>query len=91
MKREPRNKLALNLVKEFSDLCYRYLRVRPVNDVKGYMLALNALNHLSVEDLITLFDEWFSSGLPNEELVHITRALSHNQINSFKIRHTHGE
>lgn len=82
----PRNKQALVVMDIFSDLCFEYTRVRPVKDTKGYMLSLNALQHLTPSQIIDLFEEWFASGLPNEELIQITRALSHNQINSFKAR-----
>lgn len=85
-KSPPRNKLATALVHEFANMAKKEIGTYPVLNVKSYNIALFALKHLEPDNIRLLYKDWFSSGKPDEELVHITRALSGNNINNFKIQ-----
>jgi hypothetical protein len=86
-KREPKNKLALALQHHFIEQAYRSCGTRPILDIKGYKMVLYSMNTggLSKEQVLDLFDWWFSLGRPDNESIQITRALSANNINSYKI------
>jgi hypothetical protein len=85
---DPLNKVALGIRSKFSELCEKSIGIKPVEDVKGYQIILFALKKggMTKEMIYDLFDEWFGLGKPNEEVIQITRALSGNQINSYKVR-----
>jgi hypothetical protein len=57
----------------------------PIKDSKGYFVVIDALKYLTKKQIIDLFKDWFGSGRSDNEIVSITRALSHNNINKFKI------
>ena len=84
-KKEPKNKLALEIQKLFILMAKKTTGVAPIKDTKGYFVIINALKYLTRKQVIDLFRDWFGSGRPDNELVSITRALSHNNINKFKI------
>lgn len=84
-KKEPKNKLALEIQKLFILMAKKTTGVAPIKDAKGYFVVLNALKYLTRKQVIDLFKYWFGSGRPDNELISITRALSHNNINKFKI------
>lgn len=89
-KAEGKNKIALRVQRKFVELCQKKVGVSPIMDIKGYKIALFALNTggLTEEKIYDLFDEWFGNGKPDEEICQITRALSTNQINGYKARNS---
>jgi hypothetical protein len=87
-KRAPKNVIAKDLQRRFIALCEKNLGVKPAETFVGYIRVLDALgkHELSTDKISDLFDEWFTMNKPDEELIQITRALSDNQINSYKVR-----
>jgi hypothetical protein len=88
VKRQPKNQQAKELQRKFIELCKKNLGIKPAETFVGYIRVLDAIkkHELSPEKILDLFDEWFTMNKPDEELIHITRALSDNQINSYKVR-----
>lgn len=86
--REGKNKIAIRIQQKFIALCKKETGIAPVQDIKGYKIVLYAMSTggLSEPQIYDLFDEWFSLGKPDDEMVQITRALSGNQINGYKAR-----
>jgi hypothetical protein len=84
-KKEPKNKLAMTILDLFILMANKETGIKPIKDKKGYFIILDALKYLDKKQIIKLFDDWFGSGRPNNELISITRALSHNNINKFKL------
>lgn len=85
--RAPRNRVATALCHEFADMCKQELGSKPVQDVKAYKAALYGLKHLEEKQIRELFKDWFSSGRPDVDLPHITKALSGHNITNFKLEH----
>lgn len=88
VKAEGKNKTALSLQHQFADLAYKNCGSRPILDMKGYKMVLYALNTggLEKEKILDLFDWWFGLGKPDEEAIQITRALSTNSLNTYKVQ-----
>jgi phage replication O-like protein O len=86
-KKESKSKLALQLVELFGEYAYKHTGKRPIKDARAYLMVLNGLKHLSKESVMDLYKDWFSKGLPTEEAILITRALSNNSINKFIATH----
>lgn len=86
-RREQKNKIALRIQQKFMDVAQLETGTRPVKNVAGYFLILNAMNkgNLSEQQIYQLFNDWFASGRPDEELVQITRCLSDIQVNAWKV------
>lgn len=85
-KGEGRNKVALRVRRWFGGQCFDRFGTKPMEDVKGYMMIVRALKELTQFQLHDLLEEWLDSDKLDEELMQITRALSSNQINIFKVR-----
>ena len=85
---DPMNKVALRIRSKFSELCEKSIGIKPVEDQKSYQIILFALKKggMTEEIIYDLFEEWFGLGKPDEDVIQITRALSGNQINSYKVR-----
>lgn len=85
---EGRNKVATRIQTKFVEMAYKELEVRPMVNIVGYKMVNRAMTtgKLNEEQIYDLFEEWFGSGRPEEELLNINRALSDNQINGYKIR-----
>ena len=83
-----RNKVALKLQLKFIEMCGKQVGIKPVQDFKGYRMVLYALNTggLTEAQILDLFDEWFGLGKSDEDTIQLTRALSTNQINNYKVR-----
>jgi len=81
----PQNKVALNLWHIWSDMCHDFLGTRPVQAKGNYFIILNALKHLTEEQIVDLFENWFKGPEDTVNKIQITRALSGNQINKFKV------
>jgi len=83
-----KNKIALRLIHEFGELCQKNCDTKPISGMKEYKMVLYALNTggLCHSQLTDLFDWWFSLGRPDEEAIQITRALSANNINIYKVQ-----
>lgn len=84
-KHEPKNKVALQLIKVFGLMAKDQLGVTPIKDSKGYFITLDAMKYLKAKQIVELFKVWFSAGYKEDETMQITRALSHRNINKFKI------
>jgi hypothetical protein len=84
-KKQPKNKLALEIQRLFILMAKKTTGVMPIKDSKGYFVVIDALKYLTKKQIIDLFKDWFGSGRSDNEIVSITRALSHNNINKFKI------
>jgi hypothetical protein len=86
IEKKPKDKTAVRIQFKFRELCKKNLNQEPALTVKDYKIAQFALKHLTEDKIYDLFDEWFGLGKPDEELIQMTRALSGNQINSYKVR-----
>lgn len=88
VKKEPKNKIVQRIQYQFVDLCRKKIGIAPIADTKGYYAVLYAMNtgKLDEKRILDLFDEWFGLGKPDQETIQITRALSANQINNYKVR-----
>lgn len=75
---------------EFADQCDGYLNTRPTKDRKSLIQIRRALctHDLSEDDIYDLFDDWFrDEKKTDEQLIHITYALSNDYIDEFKARY----
>jgi len=84
--KKPKDKTVVRIQFKFRDLCKKNLNQEPALTIKDYKIAQFALKHLTEEKIYDLFDEWFGLGKPDEETIQMTRALSGNQINGYKVR-----
>jgi hypothetical protein len=87
-----KNKIALRLQHRFSDMCFKQVGTRPMMTGVGYKMILYAMNtgKLTEAQVEDLFEEWFSLGHSDEDSIQITRAVSPNQINNYKVRNNIG-
>lgn len=85
---EGKNKIAMRIQGLFIEMCVKQVGIRPIRDVVGYKMVLYAMNTggLTEKQIIDLFEEWFSLGKSDEDSIQITRAISTNQINNYKVR-----
>lgn len=81
-----KNKVAFSLIEIFTGMCEEKIKVKPVQDKKSYFIVLNALKHLSPEEIVELWEQWFKSGKEKADLISITASLSTNSINRFKTK-----
>lgn len=79
--------LAIKIQREFIRQAEKDLGTRPAYTERGYYLILEAINKHGLDEhqIRELLDDWFSLGKPDTELIHITRALSNNRINTWKV------
>ena len=84
--KKPKDKTAMRIQFKFKELCKKNLNQEPAMGIKDYKIAQFALKHLTEDNIYDLFDEWFGLGKPDIEAIQMTRALSGNQINSYKVR-----
>lgn len=84
----PKNTNLMTIAKKFSDMCRKQIAIVPITDGKALKAVSFALNTAKLNEklILDLFDEWFTLGLPDEETVSISRALSARQIERYKIR-----
>lgn len=77
------------IVLGFQKLCERDLGTRPLINASWYKQVNRALSTggLTESQIKKLLSEWLMTGLPEGQLMSLTRALSDNQINAFKVRH----
>lgn len=87
-KKAPKNVIAKDLQRRFIEKCEKEVGIKPIENFAGYILILRAMDKagLSTAQILDLFDEWFTMGRPDEEVVQITRALSDVSINAYKVR-----
>ena len=88
VKKAPKNLVAKDLQRRFIELCRKNVGVKPLENFAGYVLVLRAMDKggLSREDVLDLFEEWFTLGRSDTDAVQITQALSDVQINAYKVR-----
>lgn len=86
--REPKNKVAFDLQRKFQDMARSNVGTAPIVNKNGYFAIIYAMNtgKLTPSQIESLFEEHFDQPKKDEELMSITRALSANSINSFKVR-----
>jgi hypothetical protein len=80
------------VIRHFAEKCLKTLGINVSFTVKDHRLVIHALSHrkdggrLSEEQLYDLVDEWFKMDKPDEHVIQLSRALSTNQINGYKVR-----
>lgn len=84
--RIPKNKLAIQMCNIFQVMCKDNLKVTPILDKTSYFIVLDALKYITPEKMVDLFEDWFRSGKEKQDLIQITQALSHNNINRFNTK-----
>lgn len=88
--RVSKSKQAINTQQYFVDECFHHFKVKPLVTPAGYYRVVTAMKTLkTLEQFEQLFREWFALGLPKEEAIQITRALSDIEINKYMARHPH--
>lgn len=82
-------KTVKRIIKYFIKKCSDQIGVEPIVNTAGKNVVRYALNtgRLTEEQIQDLLEDWFASGVSDEDAVQITMALSTNQINRFKARH----
>lgn len=86
--RERKDKTAQRLQHAFSEKAKVALGVGIQTTIGGYLRILEAMKTpLTEEQIISLFDDWFDSNKPSEDLASLSACLSTNQINRFKVRY----
>lgn len=85
--RQTPNKIAFKVRERFIQMCEKETGHAPLPDAKGYKAVCSALKLLKPKEIIDLFEDWFASGLPDERLVHLNQALSHYQIENYRLNH----
>ncbi len=90
-KTENKNKLALKIQDYFILKAKEITGIKPIKDSTGYFRVLYSLNTggLEKENVIKMIDDWFATGKPDNELVQLTRCLSNNQINDWKVKNSY--
>lgn len=85
-KKEPKNKTALALQRYFILKAQKETGIKPVEAVSGYYLILSAMKKAELDGpkLKSKIDDWFSSGLPTDQLIQITRCFSDVSMNTWK-------
>lgn len=81
-------KLVKKILKHWKTMCRKELGVEPVEDIKAYKIVEFALGpkcKMSEKEIYELFDWRMMQDVPLEELVQVTRALSGNSINNFRV------
>lgn len=93
---EPKKKVrkdeeVLQLQKAFIEICEQEIGIKPIRDMKGYMAVKNALKYLSYNEVIDKYENWFKlSARPQEDLLAITKCLSNDQLNKFRLQKEQG-
>lgn len=85
-KETPKNKLALNAIKTFSEMCNDKINTRPLEAKGNYFLVLQAVKVLNEDELLRLMKDWFESGKEKQDLIQITQCFSINNINRFRTK-----
>lgn len=76
-----------NLQNAFIEICEMELNFKPIKDAKGYMAVRNALLQIEYDNVIDMYERWFKqSGRPKEDLIAITKCLSNNEINKYRLQ-----
>lgn len=78
-----KNRVALELLKYFGELCQKELGQRPVSDFKGYTLVCKAITIMGEQQVREKLKAWFEEDKKSTDLIQITQALSTNQINKW--------
>lgn len=86
-KAKGKNKVAMELQKKFVDLAYERTGTKPVMTSATYNITLFALKVLSEEHVRVMLEDWFDQRISDEDLISMTRCLSANQINKYKLQH----
>lgn len=84
-KREGKNKVALRLLAQFSALAQKELKQRPVHGFAEYKMMVEALKHLSEDQVSTMLEDWFQEGRSDEETISIRKCLSHHHLEQYKL------
>lgn len=93
---EPKKKVrkdadVINLQNAFIEICEQEIGIKPIKDAKGYMAVKNALQHIEYDEVIDMYERWFKiSGRPQEDLIAITKCLSNDQLNKFRLQKEQG-
>lgn len=93
---EPKKKVrkdqdVIELQKAFIEICEMETGFKPIKDAKGYMAVRNALKYLKYEEVIDKYEQWFKvSGRPKEDLIALTKCLSNDQLNKFRLQKEQG-
>lgn len=81
----------IDLHNAFIEICEMELNFKPIKDAKGYMAVRNALSKIEYDDVIDMYERWFKqSGRPKEDLIAVTKCLSNNELNKYRLQKQQG-
>ena len=86
--KQKRNETALRIMSDFSRRAKSVSGFEPIMGKKEYVMTLRALttHKLTEQQICDSFEQWFNrSDEKRENIIQITRALSDNRINSYKV------
>lgn len=70
----------------FAELCEKELGQKPVYGGKEKGVVKTAITKVGLKEVLDVIEDWFHQGKPDEETIQITRALSTNQLNTYRVR-----
>lgn len=85
-RRRPRDERVLRVVEKFREMVRKHLGREILIGEIEYAQVKRALNGILTEEQIyDLFECWFALGKPDNETVHLRKALSNYQITNYKV------